>query len=113
MKKMSEERDLLVEEFGLMLGTLEFDKLIKYIPRVEKGSRVKVFRQGEKYYPHTKIGIELVLAYKMVGFSFIPVLVEERKENPFSPPPSPYFDLERIEREVLWANERNEGEGEV
>lgn len=76
-----EEKDLLVEEIGYSFGLekVQFDSLVKrLIPKLENGVRIKVWYAGNKYYPCTTTGQELVMAYKLVGFSFVPVMVVER-----------------------------------
>ncbi len=61
---------------------LSFDLLTKYIPKVEKESRIKVWKdQSGNYNTSTKVGMELAAAYKMVGFSFIPILLVEEEEE--------------------------------
>lgn len=59
-------------------AAVPFERLCKYIEKIEKGVRVAVFKHPSgKYLPLTKVGGELVHAYIRLGFSFIPSVVKE------------------------------------
>lgn len=83
------EMNIPLEDFGVVFFREKptFDRLILLIKRIEKGSKVKVWREGMKYFPTTSTGQELGMAYETVGFSFIPVEVVDKPLQKEIPPP--------------------------
>lgn len=77
-KEKGEERDVFLEEIAFSGNLPTFEALLKVIPKLDKGIRIKVFSSEGKFVPLTKTGNELAAGYKMVGFSFIPVVIVEK-----------------------------------
>ena len=82
-----EEKDVLYEDFYPIhsYDPLTLERVVKLIEtKMEIGARVKVYKepsQGGLYFPVTKTGATLVMAYRQVGFSYIPVLEVEKPEG--------------------------------
>lgn len=102
-KEKGEERDLLLEEVIFGGTPLSFEALLKIIPKLDKGIRIKVFSSEGKFIPLTKTGNELANGYKMVGFSFIPVMVVDKPIGKVEAPQvksKSYIELERVWRDL-------------
>lgn len=99
VKEKGEEKYIFLEEFSTgSFVPLTYDRLVKLIPKVESGRRVRVFRRGRYFIPLTSVGCQILSAYKTVGFSYVPSIIvedpkkgerDERDENELRPFPGP------------------------
>jgi hypothetical protein len=103
-----QEMDVLFEDFSPIRAydPITLERIVKLIPKMEASARVKVFLESGKYTPVTKTGATLVMAYRQVGFSYIPVIVVEPPENRKETYEAalPKWELERM-RELLRGRE--------
>lgn len=103
--KVKEEKDLHFEEFGPIRAydPITLEKIGKLIPKMDIGARVKVFLKDGKYFPLTKTGATLVMAYRQVGFSYIPSVVVEAPPPPKEGevPKAPTIHMTERQREAF------------